>query len=172
MKQMKGTIAVPFFFIGMANETIIQTVTGFIEELLAGQTEIFLVDFRIKPTHNLKIFLDADQGLSIDKCVSLNRRLYKMIEEAGMFPEGDFSLEVSSPGLDEPLKQVRQYHKNIGRAVEVTQTDLTKLEGKLLEVTEVGITIESSVGKNKKKELVVHAIPFDHIKTTKIQVVF
>ena len=47
-----------------------------------------------------------------------NRALYKKIEEANFFPHGDFSLEVSSPGLDEPLKLYRQYKKNIGRPVE------------------------------------------------------
>jgi ribosome maturation factor RimP len=172
MNQMKGTATVPFFFIGMANETIINTITGFIEQLLADQSEVFLVDLRIKPTNNFKVFLDADQGMSIEKCVSINRRLYKMIEEAGMFPEGDFSLEVSSPGLDEPLKKLRQYHKNIGRSVEVMKTDLTKIEGVLQAATETEITVESTVGKNKKKEVVIHQIPFDHIKTTKIQVVF
>ena len=46
----------------------------------------------------------AIQGISIEKCVQVNRALYKKLEEAAFFPAGDFSLEVSSPGLDEPLK--------------------------------------------------------------------
>ncbi len=63
-----------------------------------------------------------------------NRALYKQIEAEGIFPDGDFSLEVSSPGLDEPLKLKRQYQKNIGRNVEVTLQDGSKKEGKLLSI--------------------------------------
>ena len=43
-------------------------------------------------------------GLGIEKCIKINRALYKIMEEMGMYPDGDFSLEVSSPGIDEPLK--------------------------------------------------------------------
>lgn len=141
-------------------------------ELLAADPESFLVSIRIKPTNNFKVFIDADSGVSIAKCVSVNRALYKKIEEAAWFPEGDFSLEVSSPGLDEPLKLWRQYKKNIGRQVEITLLDGTALVGKLLEVTEDGCVIEETKGKNKKKEVIAHSLLFENIKQTKIQVVF
>ncbi len=51
------------------------------------------------------------------------------MEEAAIYPDGDFSLEVSSAGLDEPLKSLRQYKKNIGRLVEVQFQDGTQKEG-------------------------------------------
>ena len=156
----------------MANEQIINTVTGFIEELLVDQTEVFLVEIRIKPTNNIKVFLDSDEGLSIEKCVRYNRKLYNMLEESGMFTEGDFSLEVSSPGLDEPLKLNRQFLKNIGRNVEVMLQDGQKVEGKLLSATEDGIEVEETKGKLKKKEVIHHQLLFINIKSTKIQVVF
>src|SRR3978361_227483 len=103
----------------MASETNLETLTGMVHGLLAQDTDCFLVDIWIKPTNNIRVALDADGGLAIEKCVSLNRRLYKQIEEAALYPDGDFSLEVSSPGLDEPLKMRRQYIKNINRSVEV-----------------------------------------------------
>lgn len=142
------------------------------QELLEGDTDCFLVEVKVKPTNNFKIFLDADSGISIARCVGFNRALYKKIEEAGWFPEGDFSLEVSSPGLDEPLKMWRQYKKNIGRNVEVTIQDGGKIAGKLLDVTEDGIVVEETKGKNKKKEVIAHSLLFENIKQTKIQVVF
>src|SRR5579871_3935082 len=101
----------------MVNETI-KAVESFVQAVLEGETAYFLVDIRIKPTNNLKVFIDGDQGISIEKCVQYNRALYKKLEESGLFPSGDFSLEVSSPGLDEPLKLLRQYRKNVGRQVE------------------------------------------------------
>ena len=155
----------------MVNETI-KAVESLVQALLAGDPGYFLVEIRMKPTNNLKVYLDGDQGISIEKCVQYNRALYKKLDESGLFPTGDFSLEVSSPGLDEPLKLLRQYKKNIGRQVELVMQDGTKKEGRLLEVSEDGIIIEETRGKNKKKEVINHTFLFDNIKTTKIQVVF
>ena len=143
-----------------------------VQEILAGEPEYFLVDVKIKPTNNVKVFIDGDQGISIEKCVRFNRALYKRLEDNALFPNGDFSLEVSSPGLDEPLKLHRQYKKNIGRQVELVLQDGSTAEGRLLEVSEDGIIVEEIRGKNKKKEIVNHTFLFENIKTTKIQVVF
>jgi len=143
-----------------------------LQELLQDDPDCFLVDCWIKPTNNIRVALDADGGLPIEKCVSLNRKLYKKIEEAALYPEGDFSLEVSSPGLDEPLKMHRQYRKNIGRSVEVVQLDGQLTEGVLTAVDENEIHLEVTTGKNKKKEVLQHSIPFTNIKSTKIQIKF
>lgn len=156
----------------MANETIIAEVEGMLNGLLATQPEDFLVSIKVKPTNNIKIFLDSDKGMSIEKCVWYNRKLYAMLEEKAIFPEGDFSLEVSSPGVDEPLKMKRQYSKNVGRKVLVTFKDETQKEGKLLEVTETDILIEQITGKGKKAETHQFVIPFENIKTTTVQVQF
>lgn len=156
----------------MNSESQIKALEQKVEALISPEPGFFLVDLRIKPTNNIKVYIDADEGISIEKLVQLNRKLYKDIEESNFFPNGDFSLEVSSPGLDEPLRMVRQYRKNIGRNVEVVQQDGNRIEGKLLEVTEDGILVESETGKNKKKQVVQHTILFDHIKTTKIQIKF
>ncbi|MDR3716082.1 MAG: ribosome maturation factor [Puia sp.] len=162
----------------MSNETV-KVVEGMLQAVLAGETAYFPVEVRVKPVNNIKVFLDGDNGITIEKCVQVNRALYKKIEEAGLFPDGDFSLEVSSPGLDEPLKQLRQYKKNIGRPVEIVLQDGSKTEGRLLEVGEDGIIVEETKGKgqpgkqpSKKKEVINHTFLFDNIKTTKIQIVF
>lgn len=158
--------------LSMASQIPIAEIEQMVSTLLADTPEYFVVDVRIKPTNNVKVFLDGDAGITIEKCVAVNRALYKKLEESGLFPTDDFSLEVSSPGLDEPLKQERQYKKNIGRKVEVILLDGTRKEGKLIAVTEDGIAIEETIGKNKKKEAVTHTFLFNNIKTTTIQVVF
>src|SRR5215467_3223084 len=78
-------------FSDMSNEAQIQAIEKMLENLLETNPDYFLVEVKIKPTNNIKVFLDADSGVSIDKCVEYNRALYKQIEEAGMFPNGDFS---------------------------------------------------------------------------------
>lgn len=163
----------------MTIETQTQAIEDMVGTLLADDPGYFLVDIRILPGNQVKIFLDGESGISIDKCVAYNRALYKRFLEGGMFPNDDFSLEVSSPGLDEPLKIMRQYKKNIGRKVEVLLKDGIKKEGKLLEADDDHIVIEEEKGKNgpgqkqgKPKEIVQHRFSFEAIKSTKIQIVF
>jgi len=150
----------------------VQALEKMVEGLLADDPEYFLVEVRIRPTNNIKVYIDGDKGISIERCVAYNRQLYKLIESSGLFPADDFSLELSSPGLDEPLKLLRQYHKNLGRKVEVLLKDGIKTEGVLKEVTGEGIRLEETRGKNKKKETIEHYFPFETIKSTKIQIVF
>ncbi|MGK2864513.1 MAG: ribosome maturation factor [Chitinophagaceae bacterium] len=150
----------------------IQALEKKIMALIEAEPDIFLVDIKINPTNNVKLFLDSDNGLSLERLIRYNRRLYKDLEETGFFPGGDFSLEVSSPGLEEPLKIRRQYFKNIGRGVEVIRTDGLKIEGTLLQVGDSAIEVEEEKGKGKKREKVQHSILFDQIKTTTIQIKF
>jgi ribosome maturation factor RimP len=154
----------------MTQDTHLQAIEKLVGPLL--QDDIFLVSIKIKPTNNIKIYLDADSGLGIEKCIKINRSLYKIMEEMGMYPDGDFSLEVSSPGIDEPLKLLRQYKKNIGRTVVVTGNDNSLKEGKLAGVNENSITLEIAEGKGKKAVTRELEIPFSEIKETKVQVKF
>lgn len=170
--QEKGTATVPFSFLHMSNETPLQVIEKMLSDLLAEEPAYFLVSVKIKPTNNIKVFLDGDEGLPIAKCVQINRKLYKFIEESGMYPEGDFSLEVSSPGIEEPLILHRQYVKNIGRDIEVIFNDDTRKEGKLLEVAEADFIIEHTEGKGKKAVTQQLVIPFLNIKSTTVQIKF
>jgi ribosome maturation factor RimP len=169
----------------MNGEAYIQELEQKINDLLSPDPTLFLIEVKIKPTNNIKVFIDGDQGISIDKLVQYNRSLYRQIEGSGLFPNDDFSLEVSSPGLDEPLKLHRQYLKNIGRLVEMTEVDGTHREGKLLSATEKEIILEELIGKpsgdtaralpkgkKNKEEWQTRIIPFESIRCTKVQVKF
>jgi len=151
-------------------EVNIERVEQMVRSLIENDNSLFLVEIKIKPTNNIKVFIDGDQGVNIDRLVQYNRALYKQLET--MFPNGDFSLEVSSPGLDEPLKLYRQYVKNTGRYVEVLEKEGNKKEGKLINVTDESIVVEEEKGKGKKREIVQHTISFENIKSTKIQIKF
>lgn len=165
----------------MALEIILQKTEQLINEILSAEPEYFLVDTSLKPTNNVKVYIDGDKGISIEKCVYFNRLLYKKIDEANLFPPGEFSLEVSSPGVDKPLKLHRQYLKNIGRNIEVTFSDDSKKEGKLLQAGSQDIILEQLIVKGKKplhhhnagaaeKQQLV--IPFSNIKTIIVQTEF
>lgn len=155
----------------MNSENQVIAVENKLNELLTELPGYFVVETSVKPTNNIKVFVDADQGAAIDQLTRINRALYKWVEE-NLFPNGDFSIEVSSPGLDEPLKLDRQYLKNIGRMVEIVLKNGLKKEGKLVSVSETDVVIEEEKGKGKKKEVVQHIILKEQIKTTKIQIQF
>jgi len=112
--------------------------------------------------------------------VRFNRALYKGVEGSGIFPLGDFSLELSSPGLDEPLKLARQYRKNIGRNVELLLQDGSVRTGRLIDMNEEGIIVEELPARNghgfkssrPPAVTVNHTFLFNNIKSTKIQSVF
>jgi len=147
-----------------------------IEDFVAGITSqsetVFPVEVKISPANDIKVFLDADDGITIEKCTSVNKALYKFIEETGLFPDGNFSLEVSSPGVDEPLKLHRQYKKNISRKVEVLMNDGSTTEGTLFNVSDNEITVEEKTGKGNKAIIKTKTISFNQIKHTTVLITF
>ena len=168
---MKGTGVFPSSFVStMSREDQIETVQKLLGPLL--EDDIFLVGIKIKPINNIKIYLDADNGLAIEKCIKINRALYRKMEEMQLYPDGDYSLEVSSPGIDEPLKLHRQYVKNKGREIEVTSNDDIKISGQLTDVTDENITLEFIEGKGKKALNKTVSIPFTEIKQAKVLIKF
>jgi ribosome maturation factor RimP len=156
----------------MILDTKQKAIEDFVNAQLMGSEDVFLVEVKVIPGNNIKVFLDADEGITIEKCIKINRVLYNQIEESELFPNGDFSLEVSSPGIDEPLKLQRQYKKNIGRIVEITMSDSTKKEGKLSIVNDDEIVIEEKTGQGKKAVIKTTNILFNQVKHTKVLVTF
>ena len=160
----------------MITDTNQKAIEDFVNAQLTGSEDVFLVEVRVLPGNNIKVFLDADNGITIEKCIKVNRALYNQIEESGLFPNDDFSLEVSSPGVEEPLQLHRQYKKNIGRTVEVMMNDGTKKEGKLTTVNNDEIIIEEKAGQGKKAPDSYRGkttnILFNQVKHTKVLVTF
>lgn len=135
----------------------------------------FLVDVRISGSEGrqkIQVLLDGDEGISIDDCAIVSRKLANLIEEQDLIQDA-YLLEVSSPGIDFPLSSQRQYNKNIGRSLKVVLLDGTTHTGVLQQVTEDGITIEEEV-KQKGKKTVTQPldIPYSNIKSTNVLVSF
>jgi ribosome maturation factor RimP len=160
----------------MNYEPILQEIKTRTAQCMEGEEGLFLVDVKLKPVNQVKVFVDGDQGVNIDALTRVNRRLYKNLEENHLFPGDNFSLEVSSPGLEEPLKLHRQYVKNRGRSIQVTLADGRIMEGKLTGVSEDSIELEQRIkqsGSGKKPaETITRTIPFSEIKETIVQATF
>jgi len=138
-----------------------------------SQPGLFIVDVIItarKGPKKIVVIMDGDNGVNIDDCADLNRELSKELDELSQLQDR-YVLEVSTPGLDQPLKLTRQYKKNIGRRLKVKLADRV-LEGKLLDVTPDKIIVEQETGSGKQKEKVPVEIEFSEIDKSFVLVSF
>ncbi len=147
-------------------------VRALVEEKIADRADLFIVRIKMHSNGVLEILMDGDHGIAIEDCVQISRHVGFHLEEENVIDRA-YRLEVSSPGIDTPLLMHRQYLKNIGRSVRVTTAEQEKREGKLIEVSETGITITEKVkekGKKAAEQTVV--IPFENIVETKVLISF
>jgi ribosome maturation factor RimP len=147
-------------------------VIELIEEKISDRPELFLVEVRMLPNNKLIIHVDGDEGINIQDCAAISRHVGFHLEEENTIDKA-YNLEVSSPGVGEPLKLKRQYDKNVGREVGIKLSNGEIKEGKLLSVTDQGILIEAKVKeKGKKVQLVETSIDFNDITETKVLISF
>jgi ribosome maturation factor RimP len=106
----------------------------------------YLVDLNMRGeggTTVLEVFVDTDKGITADECAEVSRSLSAEIERQSIFT-GRYRIEVSSPGLERPLKLERQFRKNIGRQLRIiTNANSEPLTGILEEVTETSLTLST-----------------------------
>ena len=144
------------------------------EENLKDES-FFLVDIIVKGTGGGKmkvlILLDGDEGVNIDDCADLSRAVGMRVEAEDLIEQA-YILEVSSPGLDHPLKLNRQYANNVGRKLKLQLTDGKQVTGKLVEVGEQEIGFEKEVKEKKKTVHQLVSIGFDEIEKANVLVSF
>jgi ribosome maturation factor RimP len=123
------------------------------EELITDEA-LFVVEVTVSPANDICVVLDSDNSVAVDDCVALSRAMSARIEEQ----TDDFSLVVTSAGIGQPLKLLRQYHKLVGRSIEVVLADGCKVLATLDAADDNGITIsyqeKVAVEGKKRKQLV------------------
>ena len=104
----------------MAKTSIYQSVTDLIEPTLRG-SNIELVDVEYKKTGKiwvLRVFIDKNQGVTVYDCQRLSREIEDLIEIHELIDD-HYVLEVSSPGLDRPLKKAADFLRNKGKRIQI-----------------------------------------------------
>jgi ribosome maturation factor RimP len=127
---------------------------GIVEKILEGKvagTRLFIVEVLLVK-NKLEIFLDSDGGVSIDECAALNVYLHRRLEELNTDID-NYIVEISSPGLDRDLKEIRSFKKNVGRSLRVRNSQNRYISGKLAMVDQDGIMLVTG-NQNKNKELI------------------
>ena len=121
-----------------------ETIRGLIEGDLS-EKGFFVVDILVKPSGKIMVFADTFKGITLEDCISITR----LIESKTGSGLEDYELEVSSPGLDNPLKLPVQYQKNAGRLIRIVNTDGDTLEGRIKEADDKKVVLETMMKKNK-----------------------
>jgi ribosome maturation factor RimP len=152
-----------------------QRIRELAEEKIAEieRPDLFVVDVQFNPVGNKAIvLLDGDKGAGIDECAQVSRYVGFKLEEENVIVDA-YNLEVSSPGVDTPLKMVRQYSKNIGRQVSLKLAEGVKKEGQLLAVNDVSLIIlETIKEKGKKATAMETTVPMEQITEIKVLISF
>jgi len=156
----------PFFII-----TVSTLIKNKVEKLLAERFEkndlgdCFLVDIKEgKNSRKIEVFVESDKRIKYEQCGIISRYLESYLDDDPSVPE-NYILEVSSPGLDRPLKNLRQYRLNLGRKVDLTNASNQKYTGIIKDVVENEIKIELKSGK-------MESFLFEKIKKAKIKISF
>lgn len=151
-----------------------EKVENLLKEAFEENKSLFLIELKIDPGNQISVVIDGDDGVSVKDCIAVSRKIEHNLDR----DEEDFSLEVASAGVSQPLTLPRQYEKNIGRKLAVTTSEDRKIEGELVNVEGGKIFLEwkarepKPVGKGKvtvKKEAV---LPFEEIKEAKVVITF
>lgn len=156
-------------------------IAGELQKLIAEKldsdefSDFYLIEIEVKDPNKVFVFVDSDSGVKTADCAVLSRHIEEYLDEVN-WKDGKYVLEVSSPGIDRPLKFPRQFLKNIGRKLEIKTRLGEKLEGKLIDANEDFIVIEyrDKVKEGKKKKNIVKQteIAHDTIERAKVKISF
>jgi len=162
------------YFIDINRYMIDKKIVLEIIEKEIAETELFIVDVSVSTGNAISVMIDSMKGVPISTCIELSRAIEKNFDRE----IEDFELQVASAGIGQPFQVIQQYHKNIGREVEVLTTEGLKQKGKLITVGENEITVEIEekvkVEGKKKKQVILtpYTFAFDQIKSTKDIITF
>lgn len=137
-------------------------ITREVESVLA-ETDKFVVEIKVKAGNRITVLLDSDTSISIDDCIGVTRHIESVFDRE----TEDYDLTVSSAGIDQPYKLLRQYIKNVGREVEVTLKDGSIFTGKLTSADSEKISVYRKTKVKKVETEETREIPFSEIKQTK-----
>lgn len=148
-------------------------VKDLVDEALALNETLFLIDLNISTNNKIQVTVDGDNGVPLSECIRISRNVEHNLDRE----EEDFSLEVTTPDISHPLKQKRQYRKNINRILKVKTVEET-LEGTLTEVDEEKIVLSwktrepKPIGKGKVTVQKTATVAYKDIKEAKVKIVF
>jgi ribosome maturation factor RimP len=121
-------------------------------EACAARKGVHLIDLVVRGTRGravVEAFIDAEQGVTSDVCADVSREITEVIERSDWLT-GSYRLDVSSPGIERPLRFPWQYRKHIGRILTVTcrtAEGTAQKSGTLVSTDDACIVLDPGKGK-------------------------
>ena len=133
------------------------------------QIEIVEVEFKQGKEPSLTVYIDIDGGVDLNTCEAFHRAIDPVLDEVDPTFGAPYTLNVSSPGLDRPLKTQRDFNKAMGEKVEIKlfaplkgkkffEAKLVGYDGNCVELEDKGETLKLEISKIAK---ICRAIDFD-----------
>lgn len=151
-----------------------QNIEELLNQFLEERPDLFLIDLKISAGDDVLVILDGDNGVTLQDCLDASRAIeFNMDRE-----EHDFSLQVMSAGLSEPLNQPRQFRKNMGRELEITLNNDEKIQGEITNIDEEKVVLTrkfrkpKEIGKGKMDVVEDTEILFSDIKKALVVIKF
>ena len=148
-------------------------VETLLNDALEEHPDLFLIGWEINNENHIKITIDGDQGVRVQDCIEISRGVEHNLDRDAW----DFSIEVLSAGITEPLTLKRQYKKNIGRFLKVKLED-QEVEGELISITDHGFILryqvreKKPIGKGYVKIQKEQEITFDSVVRATVMIKF
>jgi len=133
---------------------LLEEIQKLAERVVEGEgIELVEVEFKEGRSRNLlRIFIDRPGGVTLDDCESVSRQLSALLDVKDLVKDA-YILEVSSPGIDRPLRTDRDYQRALNRFLKVSFTnekgEAEQLIGKLVQLGDREITLEQN-GRQRK----------------------
>jgi ribosome maturation factor RimP len=154
--------------------TFKEKVEDLLNQGLKENPSLFLVDFSISEGYKILVTLDGDNGVTLQDCIDISRAIDQNLDRE----EQDFSIEVASAGVSSPLKNNRQYKKNVGRTLKVKTLSGEVIEAELAQANDESIVLKwksrepKKIGKGKETVENQREIPYSEIKEAIVTIIF
>ncbi|MFD5399740.1 ribosome maturation factor RimP [Streptomyces sp. NPDC127097] len=149
-----------------------ERLRGLLEPLIAAR-DLDLEEIEVTPAGKrrvLRIVVDSDEGVQLDECAALSREASEVLDDSDVMGGAPYTLEVTSPGADRPLTELRHYRRAVGRLIKAQLHEGGELVARIIAVDDSGLDLEVPGVKGRKPT--ARRVSFDEIAKARVELEF
>ncbi|MFE3884362.1 ribosome maturation factor RimP [Streptomyces lydicus] len=149
-----------------------ERLRGLLEPLVAAR-DLDLEEIEVTPAGKrrvLRIVVDSDEGVQLDECAELSREVSQVLDDSDVMGGAPYTLEVTSPGADRPLTELRHYRRAVGRLIKAQLHEGGELVARITAVDDAGLDLEVPGVKGRKPT--TRRVSFDEIAKARVELEF
>ncbi|MFG2892902.1 ribosome maturation factor RimP [Streptomyces sp. NPDC048248] len=149
-----------------------ERLRGLLEPLVAAR-DLDLEEIEVTPAGKrrvLRIVVDSDEGVQLDECAELSREASQVLDDTDVMGGAPYTLEVTSPGADRPLTELRHYRRAVGRLVKAQLHEGGELVARIIAVDDEGLDLEVPGVKGRKPT--ARRVAFAEIAKARVELEF